>query len=93
MRKGAAADYAPGESPAHPELLRCLKTPVAWWAPPEIDTGATRRDDPAAAGVFHHKPLAEGIFRRDHFPTLGVRTGSGECHIFVWACHGLFSAR
>src|SRR5713226_8588701 len=70
-----------------------LESAIARWSPPSIDTGTTRRYDPAVAGFFHHNSLAEGIFRRNHFPTLGIRTGGSERGVLVQACHVVFSTR
>src|SRR5712692_1696744 len=70
-----------------------LESAIAWWSPPAIDTGTTHRYDPAVAGFFHYNPLAEGIFRRNHLPTRGIRTGGSERSILVRACHVVCSVR
>ncbi len=69
------------------------ETAVARWSPPVIDTGTAYRYDPAAPGFFHHNSFAERIFCRNYLPTLGIRTGGGECDVLVRARHVLSSAR
>jgi hypothetical protein len=68
------------------------QTMVAGWLPPLIDTGPADGHNPPLVSFFHYNSLAEGIFRRDHFPTLRIRTGGGERGVLVRACHFLFSA-
>jgi len=58
-----------------------------------VDTGPADSDNPPLTGFFYQDSLAEGIFRGDHFPTLGIRTGGSECGVFVRACHVVLSAR
>jgi hypothetical protein len=75
-------------------VLMLLRTHgVAGWLPPLIDTGPADGHNPPLASFFHHNPLAEGIFRRDHFPAFGIRTGGDERGVLVRACHFLFSAQ
>ena len=73
-------------------MLMLLRPMVAGWLPPLIDTGPADGHNPPLTSFFHHNSLAERIFRRDHFPTLGIRTGGDERSVLVRACHFLFSA-
>lgn len=87
------ADTCTSHSRANRTYPGSLESAIARWSPPSIDTGTTRRYDPAAAGFFYSKPLTKGILGRNYFTTLGIRTGGGERDVLVRACHCLFSTR